>query len=231
MQVWIPPEGRDEYEAAAKAAALRGTYHSLDLGNGVKIEGQYDMDQYLGNYGLPDDLRGKTALDVGTATGYFAFELERRGAAVTAIDLAEPSVFQTARRLLGSQVRYIQKNLLDLDESFGKFDLVNCGSVLLHVRDIFGAVQCLRAVCQGIAIVATAVNDDERLRDVSVLEVVGQKAADGDYWTYWSPNMRGLGKMLLSAGFSRVEDVSVFMLASRPEYGYRTLHGVVKAYA
>jgi tRNA (mo5U34)-methyltransferase len=226
----IPVKGRDEAAVAAFAKAQRGAYHTLDLGGGVKVEGQYDMDQYLPNYGLPDDLRGKTALDVGTASGYFAFELERRGATVTAIDIWEPSVFQSTKRFLGSQVKYLQMNLFDLDESFGQFDLVNCGSVLLHVRDIFGAVQCLRAVCTEVAVIATSVNIDERLRDVPALEFVGQKAADGDYWAYWCPNMSGLGKMLLRAGFARVEEVSTFTLASRPEYGHKTIHGVIKAY-
>ena len=39
-------------------------------------------------FGLPASLAGKTALDVGTADGFWAFEMERRGAArVVAIDL------------------------------------------------------------------------------------------------------------------------------------------------
>ena len=36
---------------------------------------------------LPRDLRGRRALDIGTFDGFWAFELERRGAEVVAIDL------------------------------------------------------------------------------------------------------------------------------------------------
>lgn len=217
-------------DAAAYARAQHGTYHTLDLGGGVRVEGQYDMHQYLKHYGLPRNLTGKTALDVGTATGYFAFEMERRGAAVTAVDIWGPTAFNTACRLLGSRVRYLQQSIYDLDPSTGEYDLVLCGSLLLHLRDIFGAVQCLRAVCRETAIVATAINDDERWKDVPAVEFVGQRAADGDYWTYWRPNMSSLAKMLLRAGFSRVEEVSTFVLASRPEYGHSNLHGVIRAH-
>ncbi len=220
---------RSQAEAAEFARARHGTYHTLDLGHGIKVEGQYDMDQYLPYYGLPEDLTGKLALDVGTSSGYFAFELERRGASVTAVDIWDPSVFEATARILGSRVRYVQKSLYELDASFGQFDLVLCGSVLLHLRDIFGAIQCLRAVCRGTAIVATAITDDPLIAGLPVVEFVGQRAADGDYWTYWRPSMAGLGKMLLRAGFSKVEEVSTFMLSSRPEYGHVTLHGVQKA--
>lgn len=220
---------RSQAEAAEFARARYGTYHTLDLGNGIKVEGQYDMDQYLPYYGLPEDLTGKLALDIGTASGYFAFELERRGASVTALDIWDPSVFETTGRILGSRARYVQKNLYDLDASFGQFDLVLCGSVLLHLRDIFGAMQCLRAVCRDTAIVATAITDDPLIADLPVVEFVGQRATDGDYWTYWRPSMAGLSKMLLRAGFSQVQEVSTFVLSSRPKYGHVTLHGVLKA--
>jgi tRNA (mo5U34)-methyltransferase len=35
---------------------------------------------------ISDDLTGKTVLDVGAWDGFFTFELERRGAKVTAVD-------------------------------------------------------------------------------------------------------------------------------------------------
>jgi SAM-dependent methyltransferase len=41
-----------------------------------------DLDNYLGN----QDFRGKTVVDVGTGSGYLCFEMEKRGAEVTAFD-------------------------------------------------------------------------------------------------------------------------------------------------
>jgi hypothetical protein len=62
-------------------------YHTVDLGNGVVTPGLCDHRPYPGSYGLPRDLSDKTALDIGAASGFFAFEMEKRGAEVTATDL------------------------------------------------------------------------------------------------------------------------------------------------
>jgi tRNA (mo5U34)-methyltransferase len=62
-------------------------YHTIDLGHGLVTPGDYDFRGNLEAFAFPEDLRGKTALDVGSATGFFAFELERRGALVTSVEL------------------------------------------------------------------------------------------------------------------------------------------------
>ncbi|MEM7582937.1 MAG: class I SAM-dependent methyltransferase [Acidobacteriota bacterium] len=62
-------------------------YHTVELPNGLLTPGQYDFRSTIDAFGFPEDLRGLQVLDVGTATGFFAFELERRGAQVTAVDL------------------------------------------------------------------------------------------------------------------------------------------------
>jgi len=55
------------------------SYHKIDLGNGLTIRGEYDMARYVHHYEIPADLTGKTVLDIGTSSGYFAFECARRG--------------------------------------------------------------------------------------------------------------------------------------------------------
>jgi SAM-dependent methyltransferase len=62
-------------------------YHAVDLGGGLVTPGDYDYRGQIGAFGLPSDLRGKRVLDVGSATGYFAFEFERRGAEVVSVEL------------------------------------------------------------------------------------------------------------------------------------------------
>ena len=64
-------------------------YHTIDLGNGIVTPGHYDHRPYLCHYRLPDNLHGKRVIDIGTASGFFAFEFERRGASVLATDLPE----------------------------------------------------------------------------------------------------------------------------------------------
>jgi SAM-dependent methyltransferase len=60
----------------------------VDLGDGLVTPGDYDYRNDLDSFGFPEDMTGMNVLDVGTATGYFAFEFERRGANVVAVDLA-----------------------------------------------------------------------------------------------------------------------------------------------
>src|SRR4051812_33135453 len=62
-------------------------YHVIDLGDGVVTKGSFDLRPVVDAYGFPDDLLGKRVLDVGRASGFFSFELERRGAEVTATEL------------------------------------------------------------------------------------------------------------------------------------------------
>lgn len=62
-------------------------YHSIDLGNGQRVKGDYDMEEYLPHYHFPADMSGMSVLDVGRASGFFAFEFERRGAKVTATEI------------------------------------------------------------------------------------------------------------------------------------------------
>lgn len=64
-------------------------YHAIDLPNGESIDGAWDIrggfEQYIGNY----PIAGKAVLDVGTASGFLAFEAEKAGAIVTATDASD----------------------------------------------------------------------------------------------------------------------------------------------
>src|SRR5262249_39711442 len=59
-------------------------YHSVDLGDGLVTPGQYDFRECLAAFHFPEDMSGMKVLDVGSATGFFAFECEKRGADVVA---------------------------------------------------------------------------------------------------------------------------------------------------
>ena len=74
----------------AQVAALRW-YHTIDLGNGVVTPGLYDTPGECARVPLPASLEGRRCLDIGTADGFWAFEMERRGAAeVVALDIDDP---------------------------------------------------------------------------------------------------------------------------------------------
>ena len=149
-------------------------YHTIDVAPGVATPGVFDLRPVVGRLPWPD-VRGKRCLDVGTYDGYLAFELERRGAAeVVATDIAshehwdwpprlavrgpayqaelaggeKGAGFVVAKRLLGSSVERLTVSVYDLDpDEHGTFDVVVCGSLLLHLRDPFRALERIHRLC------------------------------------------------------------------------------------
>jgi|SRR3972149_7133415 len=207
-----------------------GTYHRLDLGNGLVICGDYDMTKYVQHYNLPADLRGKTVLDVGTSSGYFALECARRGARVMGIDIWDSTPVVRIAELLNLEIRYVVKSVYDLDPSIGPFDLVISGSLMLHLPDVVGIIRKIRSVCSGMTVISTACTQDSETNLRPLLEFVGQKAAEADYWTYWSFSAEALKKMLLVCGFSHIESVAHFTLTSEPgRQPFATPHVVISA--
>jgi tRNA (mo5U34)-methyltransferase len=224
-------------------------YHTIDLGNGLVTPGEYDHAPLLGHYGIPDDLRGSTVLDIGPAHGFFAFEFEKRGAArVATAELpswtdhdagpllkaqwqAEDASARYHVDTLGfamaarqSKVERLYCNIYDLGPATtGRFDLVFCGSVLLHLTDPFRAMCAIRAATSRLAIVATGIDS----ADSSEARALFYGTADGQ--AFWMPNMACLERWALAAGFARVERVSTFVLASRGGR-FQTPHGVIRAF-
>ena len=68
-------------------------WHVIDLPDGTSTPGGWDLRRAASQEIPWPELAGKRCLDVGTADDFWAFELERRGAAdVLATDI--PSPFQ-----------------------------------------------------------------------------------------------------------------------------------------
>jgi hypothetical protein len=91
-------------------------YHSIDLPGYGTLKGSWDLRGHADDYFGKVDLRGKRVLDVGTATGFFAFEAERRGAEVIAFDLGEdvpcdqvPTYHELTVRTFGASRAFIAK--------------------------------------------------------------------------------------------------------------------------
>ena len=240
-------------DAKRAGAAEFDWYHTIDLGDGVVTAGLYDHRRLVPAYGLPDDLAGKSALDVGPAHGFFAFELEARGAdPVVTVELprwsehdaspqlrdqfeAESSDVTTRDYLHGalafaiearsSRVEQRFGNVYDLSpETTGQFDLVFCGSMLLHVSDPLRALYAIRSVTRESAIIATAIHQDRFGRQPRAVF-----AGQAQNQVFWLPNMRALEAWCLAAGFDRCELGKTFTLRSR-DGQFGDLHGVVRAW-
>ncbi|MCG5530208.1 magnesium protoporphyrin IX methyltransferase [Halorhodospira halochloris] len=83
---------------------------------------------------LPSDMRGKRVLDAGCGPGMLSYELARRGAQVTAIDVSS-NLIDIARQRLPEDIdsQRIDFQVGDmLDSSLGEFDYVVSMDVLIH---------------------------------------------------------------------------------------------------
>src|SRR2546429_2689780 len=115
-------------------------YHTLALAPGLVTPGWFDTRQVVSELPIPTSLTGARCLDIGTFDGFWAFEMERRGATeVTGIDILEPRAwdwpvaaseqaiedlerrkeggagFEIARAALGSRAERRERSIYELD--------------------------------------------------------------------------------------------------------------------
>src|SRR5258706_6879833 len=100
--------GHSEEAIRRRIGAHPGWHHTIDVAPGIATPGAIDLRPISGALPWPD-VRAKRCLDVGTGDGWFAFELERRGAAeVIAVDAA---VHSTGRAADGRGLRIVAEQL------------------------------------------------------------------------------------------------------------------------
>lgn len=223
-------------------------YHTIDLPGGIATPGEYDHRSTVAKVLLPTNLTGQRCLDVGTHDGFWAFEMERRGAReVLATDLAEvddldwpplwrqrvqPTLdetkearFRLVSEALGSRVQRIERSVYDLDADLGEFDLIFCGDLLLHLKDPITAIQRIRRVCRGSAIVCNPV---KRFRLRNHLPLAQFDGIDEFQW--WLLSEAALRRMMLATGYAHVEVGRRFELPARGGGRWKGLRGIVRGY-
>jgi tRNA (mo5U34)-methyltransferase len=202
-------------------------YHTLELAPRVITPGWLDHRPIVEQVPLPRPLTGMRCLDVGTFNGFWAFEMERRGAAeVIGIDVLDPHAwewpadtdeetvailarrvaegdgFELAREALGSSVQRLERSVYDLDErDVGRFDVIYLGSLLIHLRDPVRALERLRGVCSGSMIVVDGIDLPLSIR-LPRLPAARLDGRGRPWW--WYPNVAGLVRLLEAAGFELV---------------------------
>jgi tRNA (mo5U34)-methyltransferase len=226
-------------------------YHTIELAPGVVTPGLVDTRRYVAQYGLPESMSGMRALDIGTQDGFWAFEMESRGAQVLAINhplrnMDHPlrwrhlnsarglsPCFHVAKEILGSNVEYVGLDVCQLQaEDVGTFDLVFAGSVLIHVRDQCLALERVAAVCRGMFISAEPYDRMSGLVPfpVSRYEASRINEAGGNQWIYhWKPSARAWKQMIWGAGFDKVRQHGRFV--AKTDWGFKDPHVVHHANA
>ena len=144
-------------------------YHSMDLPGVGSVSGQWDLRGHVEEYLGGVSMAGKRVLDVGTASGFLCFEMERLGADAVGFDLADgvdwdvvpygggaDPVYLASRhelierlhrswwlswRAFGSRAKVAYGTIYDIPDSLGRFDIAVVGCLLLHLRDPFRALE------------------------------------------------------------------------------------------
>jgi tRNA (mo5U34)-methyltransferase len=210
----------------------RSWYHTIELAPGEATDGWWDHRPYMHRFGLPESMEGMRALDVGTWDGFWAFEMERRGATVTALDVDEESRldwpprrrpdeypeeprgagFHMLKDVLGSRVERLNVSIYDaLPEDLGTFDFVFCGSVLMHLRDQLLALERIANLCSGTFV---SIEEYDRMSNLLPFSASRFLASRDKAVVFWLPNTRCWRNMMWTAGFDDVVQKDRFTMTA-----------------
>lgn len=145
-------------------------YHTMELPGIGKIAGNWDLNRNIRSYLGNVSFKGKRVLDVGCASGVLSFFMEEQGAEVVSFDMDKNVAwdmvpyakwehfhhilqerraiidklnngFWLAHRTLNSKVKAVYGSVYAIPEAIGPVDICVFGSILLHLRDPFLALQ------------------------------------------------------------------------------------------
>jgi SAM-dependent methyltransferase len=164
-------------------------YHTIDLPELGTIDGQWDLRPGIAYYFGNAVFKGKRVLDVGCANGFLSFHLEKQGAEVVSFDLdpAEDwdivpfakmkdlkekvagrkieirrlnNAYDLCHKLLKSKAESIHGSVYKIPSSIGTVDVTVFGSILLHLRDPFLALQSALRLTRETVVVTDAYCED-----------------------------------------------------------------------
>jgi tRNA (mo5U34)-methyltransferase len=247
-----------QLDAAAVQAQLDELlwYHTIEVVPGAVTHGWWDLRHALAKLPFPD-VHGLRCLDVGTWDGFYAYELEARGAGeVVAVDLPDlrdidwppevrahpdanpslrpstqprPAGFELVKALRGSSVQWQGYNIYDLSpDRVGTFDLVVVGSLLIHLRDPVRALDAVRTVVRPGGHLLLA---DYVHPPVNVLgrgRPLFELRGVGTDFQWWLASDRGLRQLLSVAGFDLDAVSPYFLLRPGEHYPLPSLRRVTR---
>jgi SAM-dependent methyltransferase len=231
-------------------------YHSMHIPGHGEVTGEWDLRgdeyRYLGGA----DLVGKRVLELGAASGFLTTYMEGQGAEVVAYDLSEEhswDVVPFAGTDLDRHDRMRREHLRKINNGFwlnhaarrlcaklvhgtvysvpaeiGQFDVATFGSILLHLRDPFLALQTSLRLVRDTVIVTDVypaseyhlvadLLDTPDPRDQVImplpLESLGQPKATflPQYWdhsyadTWWHMSPEAIRRIIGVLGFEKTE--------------------------
>jgi tRNA (mo5U34)-methyltransferase len=204
-------------------------FHNLKL-HGVETAPAHFLGDYPETHwrrfsaAVPQDLHGRTVLDIGCNGGYFAMQMKQRGAdRVVGIDSDARYLAQArfAADVLGIDIELRQLTVYEVAALRERFDLVLFMGVLYHLRHPLLALDLLHEHVVGdLLLMQTMQRGSEAVAQVEAdypfaergvfddpgfprLHFVEHRYA-GDPTNWWIPNAAASMAMLRSAGFDVV---------------------------
>lgn len=218
-------------ELEIEVAKIKHWHHCIDLGKGVFTkqgkEGNFcgKMQNWI-LQAFPENLAGKTVLDIGAWDGFYSFAAEKKGAKrVLATDSfvwenrelygltkdfwrdfgAGKQGFELARRVLNSQVEDQNIDVLDLTpEKIGTFDVVLFLGVLYHMKYPLLALEKVASVTQDLLILETHFHPWLSLINKPIMMFYPNNELSQDVTNWCGPNIAMIKSMLITAGFQSV---------------------------
>jgi tRNA (mo5U34)-methyltransferase len=213
-------------EIAREVQNLGPWFHNLDLGGVMTAPahflGDYPRQKFRRfEHAIPDDLRGKTVLDIGCNAGFYSIEMKRRGAArVVAIDNHQTYLAQArfAAKVSGVDIELRDMNVYEVAALGEKFDVVLFMGVLYHLRhpllaldiihdSVVGDTLIFQSMQRGSRAIAPLA-DDYPFSETQIFDQPGypvmhfvESSYSHDQTNWWIPNRACAEAMLRSAGF------------------------------
>jgi SAM-dependent methyltransferase len=207
-------------------------YHATELPDGTVLPGVWDLRGHESTYLGGVDFAGKRVLELGPATGYLTFYMERMGAEVVSFEAGfdvsidtlpvkgEDQPWERLRvmqetidrnhdawwylhRIFGSSAKFVQGNIYDMPGDLGTFDITVVGAILLHLREPWGALSQAAQRTTETMVVTEPLQDDLDPPETNIMRF--SPSAEHHLTNWWSIYPGAVDSMLGRCGFGKTE--------------------------
>jgi tRNA (mo5U34)-methyltransferase len=213
----------------ARIAALGPWFHNIEL-HGVMTAPEHPLGDFPRKVWqhfsqlVPQDLTGRSVLDIGCNGGFYALEMKRRGAGrVVAIDTDELYLNQArfAAEVTGHDIEFRNLDVYQVAKLGERFDLVIFMGVFYHLRhpllalDLIhehaaGDLMLFQSMQRGSAEVAD-IAPDYPFQETAIFDQAGwpklhfiEKSYSNDWTNFFVPNTAASLALLRASGFDIV---------------------------
>jgi SAM-dependent methyltransferase len=203
----------------------------MDLPRVGRVEGEWDLTQSTDAYLGFTDFKKKRVLEVGPASGYLSFEMEKRGASVVSIDVDDEFEFDVvpfaggnpkglsegfvgmqkevqnaywlSHQLLGSKNNVHYGSGYRIPEALGRFDVGLLASMLLHNANPVAIVNQVARLTDDKLIIVDLFHDDIPGNTLPTIQFY--PSVENQVWhTWWRFSEKFFVELLKVVGFKHI---------------------------